>query len=268
MVGRGGGVSGPRLGLQLYTVRHVASPLPALLAEVAAAGYEGVETVGTQGADPVRLRDALAAAGLALASAHVPLAELRADPRRLSATHRVLGTPMLVVPFLTPADRPLDLAGWAALGRELDALGDRLAADGLALAYHHHDFELVRHAGRDGLTALLEAADPARLALELDSGWLAAVGEDPADWIDRWGPRVARLHLKDLAAGGGSATWVDVGDGVLDLPGVVAVARAQGVPWLLVEHDAPTDPLTTIRRSAASARRATGPARDVADPGG
>ena len=251
-------MNGPQLGVQLYTLRHVGVPLTELLAEVAAAGYQGVETVGTQGADPLQLRDALAAAGLTLASAHVPLAELRADPARMAATYRAAGSPMLVVPFLAPPERPDDLAGWATLGRELDALGERLAGEGLALAYHHHDFELVRHDGADGLTVLLDAADPERLALELDCGWLAAVGEDPATWIDRWGGRVVRLHLKDLVPGTGPPTWVDVGDGALDLPGVVASARAQGVPWLLVEHDAPADPLATIRRSATAARKALG----------
>jgi sugar phosphate isomerase/epimerase len=251
-------VSGPRLGVQLYTLRHAGAPLEQLLAEVAAAGYQGVETVGTQGADPVRLRDALGAAGLTLASAHVPLAELRADPARMASTYRAAGSPMLVVPFLAPPDRPHDLAGWAALGRELDDLGERLADAGLALAYHHHDFELARHDGRDGLTAMLDAADAQRLALELDSGWLAAVGEDPTAWIDRWGERVARVHLKDLLPGAGPPTWADVGDGVLDLPGVVASARAQRVPWLLVEHDAPADPLATMRRSATAARLALG----------
>lgn len=248
-------MSAPRLGLQLYTVRNVPLPLPALLAEVAAAGYQGVESVGTQGVGAAELRDALAAAGLALASSHVPLAALRSDLARLTEMHRALGTPLLVVPFLAPAERPTDMAGWAALGRELDALGQRLADDGLPLAYHHHDFEMVRHDGRDGLTILLEAAHADHLGLELDTGWLAAVDEDPTAWIDRWGSRVVRLHLKDFAPGA-TPPWADVGDGVLDLAAVLAAARRQRVPWLLVEHDAPSDPLATARRSAAAARGA------------
>ena len=250
-------MSGPRLGLQLYTVRQVSAPLPELLAAVAAAGYQGVETVGTQGADPHALRDALAATGLALASAHVPLAELRADLSRVAATHRALGTPLLVVPFLSPSERPRDLAGWAALGGELDGIGGRLADVGLALAYHHHDFELARHDGGNGLTALLEGADAGRLGLELDTGWLALVGEDPVAWIDRWRERLVRLHLKDLVPGT-SPPWADVGGGALDLSAVVAAARRSAVPWLLVEHDAPDDPLGTIRRSAAAATAALG----------
>ena len=242
----------PRLGLQLYTVRHATAPLSPLLAVVAAAGYEGVESVATPGVEPLTLRDALADAGLTLTSAHVPLASLRDDLPRVATEHHVLGTPLLVVPFLAPSDRPHDLSGWAALGRELSGIGDRLADEGLALAYHHHDFELVRHGARDGLTALLEAADAERLGLELDTGWLAATGEDPVAWIQRWGPRIARVHLKDFQPDS-PTRWADVGQGTVDVTAVVAASHAAGVAWLLVEHDDPADPLATARRSAAAA---------------
>jgi len=242
----------PQLGLQLYTVRNAGLPLDDLLREVAAAGYAGVETVGTQGVAPEALRAALAQSGLALASAHVPLADLRREPEAVVAAHLTLGTPMLVVPWLAPEDRPTELLGWSALGRELDALGDRLVGAGLRLGYHHHDFELVRHGDRDGLTALLDAAAPERLSVELDSGWLLAVGDDPVAWLAHWGSRVARLHLKDLIPGG-SPPWVDVGDGVLDVGAVLRAASEHEVAWALVEHDAPEDPLTTVRRSAAAA---------------
>lgn len=240
----------PALGLQLYTVRESELPLEALLAAVADAGYAGVETVGTQGVAPERLRDALAAAGLALASAHVPLTAFRDDLDGLIAAHRTAGTPLLVMPWLDAADRPSDLDGWRALGRELDGYGRTLADAGLGLAYHHHDFELASVDGSDGLTALLEVAAPEHLGLELDTGWWSVVGRDPVTGLHGWGRRVKRLHLKDVVLGQ-DPPWVDVGDGVLDVAGVLAAAGDLGVPWAIVEHDAPRDPLATVRRSAA-----------------
>jgi sugar phosphate isomerase/epimerase len=246
------------LGLQLYTLRHVGEPLPDVLRGVADAGYAGVETVGTQGVEPDRLRDALAAAGLRLASAHVALADLRADRDAVVATHLALGTPLVVVPWLAPADRPDAAAGWADLGRELGDFGATLAEAGLGLAYHHHDFELAAAGDAlPGLEHLLAAAEPAHLGLELDSGWLAVAGEDPVAWIDRWGRRVRRLHLKDVALGH-DPPWVDLGDGLVDGPAIVAACHRQAVPWCLVEHDAPADPWATVRRSAATARRLLG----------
>ena len=245
-------MTNPALGLQLYTVRSSELPLYDLLAAVADAGYQGVETVGTQGVAPERLRDALADAGLRLASAHVPLAAFRTDLAALAAAHRTLGTPLLVVPWLEPRDRPTDLTGWRTLGRELDGYGRALADDGFALAYHHHDFELLPLEGSNGLTALLEAAAPEHLSLELDVGWWSAVGLDPIAGVHGWGRRVRRLHLKDLVRDQ-DPPWVDVGDGILDVTGVLAAAQTFRVPWAIVEHDAPGDPIATIRRSAAKA---------------
>ncbi len=250
-------MSTPSLGLQLYSVRAVDLDIEVLLEQVAEAGYHGVETVGTQGVEPARLRAALDHAGLALASAHVPLTDLRTHLKTLSTTHRSLGTPLLVMPWLSPEDRPRELAGWTDLGRELGTYGRALAEEGLGLAYHHHDFELERYAGSDGLTALLEAAPAEHLTLELDTGWLMAVGEDPLATLSRWGQRTTRLHLKDLVRGH-EPPWVDVGDGELDLDGVLAAARDVGVPWLVVEHDSPSDPLATMRRSAAATLEALG----------
>jgi sugar phosphate isomerase/epimerase len=248
-------MSTPSLGLQLYTVRTVDLAIEALLEQVAGAGYHGVETVGTQGVEAARLRRALDDSGLVVASAHVPLTELRSDLQALCTTHRTLGTPLLVMPWLEHEERPSDLSGWAALGRELGGYGRSLAEEGFDLAYHHHDFELQRHADADGLTALLDAAPAEHLTLELDTGWLQAVGEDPLVWLRRWGSRTTRLHLKDLVRGN-DPPWVDVGDGELDLGGVLATAEAIGIPWLLVEHDEPSDPLVTMWRGAAATLKA------------
>jgi len=247
----------PALGLQLYTVRKADLSLEALLAAVATAGYAGVETVGTQNVAAEHLRDALADAGLTVASAHVPLTAFRSDLPALIKAHRTLGTPLLVVPSLAPEDRSDDLAGWRALGRELDGYGRALADEGFALAYHHHDYELAAIEGSDGLTALLEAAAPENLSLELDAGWWAAVGRDPVAGVHGWGRRVKRLHLKDLIVGQ-TPPWVDVGDGELDVAGVLTAAQEHSVPWAIVEHDAPSDPIATIQRSALKALEVLG----------
>lgn len=250
-------MNAPAVGLQLYTVRAASLPLDQLLREVAGAGYDGVETVGTQGVEAEQLRDALQQNHLAIASAHVPLQALRRDLDALVRSHQALGTPLLVVPYLDERERPGDAAGWRAFGRELGAIGARLRDEGLALAYHHHDFELVGRAGEEPLRQILDAAAANDLTLELDTGWLLREGRSPVDWLDAFGPRVTRLHVKDLHSGA-APRWLDVGDGELDLGALVEAACEHGVPWLLVEHDDPSDPLVTMRRSASALLAALG----------
>jgi len=243
----------PALGLQLYTVRDAQLPLATLLERVAAAGYTGVETLDTHGLDPLELRGLIDAAGLQVTSSHVALETLRNDTARVAAAHKRLGTPVVVVPWLAPEERPTDLLGWGAFGRELAAIGRALAWDGLALAYHHHDFELAPLASSCGLAALLEATEPEQLQVELDTGWLVASGEDPVRWLRTWTERVTRVHVKDHRPGN-DPPWVDVGTGVLPLTALVDTARSHGVDWLIVEHDQPSDPLATMERSATAVR--------------
>jgi sugar phosphate isomerase/epimerase len=244
----------PALALQLYTMRSVGLPLDPLLARVAACGYDGVETVALQGVRPEVLRDAALRHGLRLASAHVALRTLREAPERSFDDYAVAGIPLLVVPWLEGADRPTTRAGWAALGRELAALGAVATARGLALAYHHHDFELVDLGGATALEALLEVAAPDHLAVELDVGWFQVAGHDAVAWLERLGPRCARLHAKDVAATPASHPWADVGSGVVPWPRLLSAAARAGVPWLVVEHDAPSDPWRTAQRSLSALR--------------
>jgi sugar phosphate isomerase/epimerase len=247
----------PAVGLQLYTMRTVAEPLDDLLARVAALGYDGVETVATQGVPAEALRAALERHGLRFASAHVGFAVLRDALPDVLRTYAAAGAEAIVVPWLDPSDRPASASGWQALARELAAFGAAAREAGLPLAYHHHAFELERVDGETPLEIILDAAPADDLALELDVGWLVRAGHDPVAWLERTGGRCCRLHAKDIVAGPygpSGAPWADVGDGVVDWPAVIAAARRAEVPWLLVEHDSPSDPWRTAGRSVEALR--------------
>lgn len=247
----------PRLALQLYTLRNSGLSLAELLPLIAAAGYDGVETASLAGVEAAWLRSELAANGLTVASAHVALTALRDDLAATLRYHTELGTPLLIVPWLREEDRPDSADGWRRLGSQLGELSKRVAEAGFGLAYHNHDFELTVEDGRHGLEWLADGGLAGGLAgslgIELDVGWVAAVGLAPLALMDRLGSQVVRVHAKDVAALG-SATWADVGHGVLDWSPLLGAARAAAVDWLVVEHDDPTDPLGSMRRSAAALR--------------
>lgn len=250
-------VTTPSVGLQLYTMRSVVEPLDDLLARVAGLGYDGVETVATQGVSAKALREALERHGLRFASAHVGLAVLRDALPEALRTYAAAGAEAIVVPWLDPSDRPATAIGWRELARELATFGAAAREAGLPLAYHHHAFELESVDGETPLEIILDAAPAVDLALELDVGWLVQAGHDPAAWIQRVAGRCIRLHAKDIGAGPYGPTgapWADVGDGVVDWPAVIAAARRAEVPWLLVEHDTPSDPWRTAGRSVEALR--------------
>lgn len=242
-----------RLAVQMYGLRELDLPLGDLLREVAAAGYGGIETVGTQGVAADELLKLLEKHGLEVASSHVALSDLEADPDAVIAFNRAVSNDTLIVPWLPPEARPQHAAGWRALGARLGDLAAVCSAPGMTLLYHNHDFEMVEIDGQLALEHLLAGA-PATLGLELDLAWVVRGGGDPLELLRRFHGRVPRVHLKDLAPAGENEDedgWADVGSGTLPWDALLSASREAGAQWFVVEHDKPKDPLASIRNSAA-----------------
>ncbi len=67
------------------------------------------------------------------------------------------------------------------------------------------------------------------------NSWLG--GADPVDYVSTFGSRVEHVHWKDMAAGmdeergavyGTGMATIPLGDGVIDLPGIVATLEGIG----------------------------------------
>lgn len=254
----------PNLAVQMYTLRTLFMPLDAapvtldsLLAEVAAAGYAGIETFGPLAPPAGEMAALLEKHGLRVVSAHVALAQLEGDLESVAAYHKALGNDTVAVPWLAPEDRPTSVAGWTDFGRRLDALGARARELGLRLLYHNHNFEMATYAGRTALEWLLDGASPANLAAEVDIAWVVRGGQDPLRLLGALAGRCPRLHVKDVAPAGEKTDeggHADVGAGTIDWVQLLPAAQRAGVEWLVVEHDLPNDPLGAILRSAAFLR--------------
>ena len=133
-------------------------------------------------------------------------------------------------------------------------LAAKLQAQGLALAYHNHAFELERVNGRTGLE-LLHLSD-AKLAAEPDTYWLQFGGVNAAKWIRGLSGKAPLVHLKDMAIVDGDPVDAEVGEGNLDWPDILGACREAGTEWLIVEQDAPRgDPLECVARSYANLTR-------------
>jgi sugar phosphate isomerase/epimerase len=236
-----------RLGVQLYTVRDLlAENFVGVLEAVRRIGYEEVEFAGYHGRDPHAIRTVLEDTGLTSPAAHVGLGALRTDlDAQVEAAH-ALGHRWLVVPWLDEPERA-SLDGYRRIAAELNAIGARLQEAGLHLAYHNHDFEFEAFGGaRSGYDVLLAETEPALVALELDLYWAVHGGRGPLALFEQHPGRFPLLHLKDRMEDG---EMVEVGMGEIDFAEVFAHAEQAGVRHTFVEHDAPWDPLLSIRYS-------------------
>lgn len=240
------------LSVQLYSLRALGD-LDSILDAVAAAGYRHVETIGAHLDDAAAVADKLAARGLGVSSTHASLAQLRERPEAVAAACRTLGFTQIYMPSLPPERRDMPGEDWTALGRELGEMARRFEGEGLALGYHNHNWELQpKGGGRTALDLLFAASEGTPLTWQVDVAWLVRGGADPKALIGQHAGRVSSAHVKDLAPPGqgeDEGGWADVGSGVLDWPDLWRACEAAGARWMVVEHDAPRDPASSVRRS-------------------
>src|SRR5690606_35927112 len=130
-----------RIGVQIYTVRDLmAQDMAGTLSAVARVGYQEVEFAGYFERSPAEVRRMLDDAGLAAPAAHVQLSAVRDDPGALIETAMGVGHQMLIVPWVSEAERAT-LDQWRALAETFNRFGQTCRDAGLRFAYHNHDFE-------------------------------------------------------------------------------------------------------------------------------
>ena len=229
------------LAAQLYTVRDLTRhDFAGTLHRIRELGYSAVELAGygnLRSAQEARV--ACVDAGLSVCGMHTSLDSLEQDRRRVLDDLDALGTTCVVVSHM-PEPRRRDAAGWRSAARSMDEIGADLRDRGYTLAYHNHAFEfhLFPDDGghRTGMDIFWANTDPENVVAELDVYWVHHGGECPVEYLRRLGPRAHLLHLKDMGAGE-DRPMAEVGQGVLDIPAIVAAARDVGTQWYIVEQE-------------------------------
>ncbi len=137
---------------------------------------------------------------------------------------------------------------------------------GVTLALENHG----RFAGRsDQVRAIIEQVGSPALRVNFDSGNFLPVGQGPVEAARELADWIVLVHLKDIRKAGDKEashvfrdpsgqllTGAVIGDGLVDLPAVMAVLREAGYAgWLSLEFEGAEEPLHVgVPRSLAAAR--------------
>ena len=238
-------MASPLLYLQLWSLRHETATGPAgTVRRVREWGYDGVELAGDYGWSADRWRGILGETGLTVISAHTGLGALETDLAKTLDFHRALGCHRLAVSSLPREMQTTD--GYHDAARRLNAVGQRLAAEGFALGYHNHDFEFTPLDGACGMDILLAETDPALVRFEFDTYWLEYAGHTAWQLIRRHRARVFAIHAKDLRKS--DRADVPAGQGDVDFRGLLPLATAHGWP-VIVEYEG-ADASDAVRQAA------------------
>jgi sugar phosphate isomerase/epimerase len=234
------------IALQLYTLRDLlAQDYEGTVRKVADMGYVGVETANLFGDSPASAAKLFGELGLEVSSAHgaLPIGDKKQE---VIDTMMVLNCKRLILPWQEPElFQSLD-----GIKKVCDLLNEASAvakANGFQVGYHNHWFEFEPLEQRIPMDMMIEHLDP-NVFLEVDVYWVQTAGQDPVEVIRRLGSRAPFLHIKDGPCQI-EEPMTALGEGVVDIPGVVA-AGAVSTEWLIVELDrCATDMLEAVRKS-------------------
>ena len=261
------------IALQLYTVRgDMEQDFKGTLQKVKALGYDGVEFAGLFNNAPADINAMCKEIGLVPISAHVPLADMLADVDKVIADYKAIGCEYIVVPYVTEERRPGGDKFFQMVD-EIRAIGEKCKAAGLTLLYHNHDFEFKKlESGEYGLDYLYANVPADLLQTELDQCWVKYSGLDPVEYLKKYTGRAPVVHLKDIHIEGkqegdpyalngwnenetkksSAFEFRPLGNGVQDIPSIIAAAKEAGSKWLVVEQDQPSMGKTPIECAATS----------------
>ncbi|WP_194909632.1 sugar phosphate isomerase/epimerase family protein [Catenulispora rubra] len=167
-----------------------------------------------------------------------------------------LGTSTVRMP-MPPLEAMTSTAGLIEFAEAADAMARRLARHDIELCYHNHHFDFARF---DGVSQFdLIAKHAPSLTFEIDVHWAYRGGVDPARLIAEHASRVALVHLRDyrvdrippdafasaasgdvpamLAALAALVHDAEVGEGALDMAGIIEASLAANVGYLIVEQE-------------------------------
>ena len=241
---------------QLYSARNF-PPLDAVLGKLAALGYTQVEGFGGLYADAAGLAASLKAHGLTMPTGHFGLDQLK-DTSAAMKIAETLGVKTLFCPAIAREDRTQDEKKWAELAETLAGLAEIYQKAGFGFGWHNHDFEFApTSSGNMPMNIILDMAPT--LEWEVDVAWLVKGKQPPAAWLEKYGPRITAIHVKDLAVPGQALNedgWADVGHGTLDWQALYSAIRAKTkAQYFVMEHDNPSDIERFASRSMATVKK-------------
>jgi len=227
------------IGLQLFSVRNHMEDLEGVrytfkrLAEI---GYTEAQTAGVFPCDIKDFAAAAAENGIKIIGTHYGFPSNIDNIDDYIALHKTLGTTNAGVGGGSYGKTKEQVLNYID---KVNAVAEKLAANGMKFTYHHHSHEFAKISGTRVIDYMIDGFDKNNVSFVLDTYWLQHAGCNVNAWIERLAGRVDILHLKDkeVALGENDGHITEVGSGNLDFESIIKTAEATGVKHLCVEQD-------------------------------
>jgi sugar phosphate isomerase/epimerase len=191
-------------------------------------------------------------------SAHYSLAALQTNLDEAIHYSEVLGIKFVICssPALKDPSRTKDFKGvadaitmddWKWNFEQFNQIGKRVKRAGMQFGYHNHTMEFRAENDVVPFDEMLRLTDPDNVVVEMDCGWAAVAGQNPADYLKKYPTRIAMLHIKDFQLNGSHSVnnpppCTELGRGSIDYKPIFAAAKEAKIAHYFVEQEAFTMP--------------------------
>ncbi len=121
--------------------------------------------------------------------------------------------------------------------------GKVLSDNGVILTYHIHGYEFHKYQSKTLFDFIVNNSE--NFFFQMDVYWVKHGGEDPLDLLNRYPNKFVMMHLKDMKKGvlGDKSGHQDVetnvvlGQGQIDIEGVVKKGKELGIRYMFIEDE-------------------------------
>lgn len=246
--GTGKSFGGP-VGLQLYSLRgeFASQGVPETLKTVDNYGVRYVETAGTYNLSTERFTELLKEHNLEAVSGHFPYDLYKSDPEAVAKQAKAMGLKYAGCAWISHKGGSFNADNARDAIEVFNKAGAVLKKHGIQFFYHCHGYEFAKHGDGTFMDMIIQGTDPENVAFQMDVYWVVHPGQDPVEWLNKYGSRWQLMHLKDMRKGikgnlsgqGDVKNDVPLGTGQMDWPAILAAAKKVGVKQYFIEDESP-----------------------------
>ena len=234
------------LGLQTYTYRNqLPKDVVGTLDLIKSLGFTEIEGGVPKGMTVEEYKNLLTERGITVTSTGSGYDQIVKDPEIAVKQAKALGASFVMVAWIPHQKGSFSLENARKAVEDFNRVGKVLKDSGLTFCYHTHGFEFQPYQDGTLFDYMVKNTNPDYVSFEMDILWVTHGGADPVALLKKYGNRWKLMHLKDLKKGikgdftGGTPPENDValGDGQVDMPTVLALARKVGIKHYYIEDE-------------------------------
>ena len=243
-------------GLQLWTVKEdMGKDAKDTLKQVSSFGYTQIESFeGAKGMfwgmSPADFKKYMDDLGMKIISSHCNIDK---DFEKKAADAASIGMKYLICPWKGP-QKSID--AFKKIAEDFNTKGEICKKNGIRFAYHNHGYSFAALEGQMPQDVMMDNTNADTVDYEMDIYWVVTGGADPIKYLEKYKNRFRLCHVKDRAKNADpknqDASCI-AGEGSIDFPKILEVAKKKGMEYYIIEQEKFTDS-TPLKSAQADAK--------------